>query len=51
MTAVLQAFQWASHYSVALMTAVFIMIVVATYWPSRRRTIEQQGRIPFKDDV
>ena len=33
------------------MTVVFVGIVVATYWPGRKRQIEQQGRIPFEDDV
>jgi cbb3-type cytochrome oxidase subunit 3 len=43
--------QWLGHYSVVPMTLVFVLIVVATYWPSRKTEIEQQGRIPFKDDV
>jgi cbb3-type cytochrome oxidase subunit 3 len=43
--------QWLGHYSVVPMTIVFVLIVVATYWPGRKATLEQQGRIPFKDDV
>jgi cbb3-type cytochrome oxidase subunit 3 len=43
--------QWVQHYSVVAMTAVFVAIVVSTYWPGRKTKIEQQGRIPFKDDV
>jgi cbb3-type cytochrome oxidase subunit 3 len=43
--------QWLGHYSVVPMTVVFVLIVVAIYWPSRKAKIEQQGRIPFKDDV
>jgi cbb3-type cytochrome oxidase subunit 3 len=43
--------QWLSHYSVVWMTAVFIGIVAATYWPGRKSSIEKQGRIPFGDDV
>jgi cbb3-type cytochrome oxidase subunit 3 len=42
---------WLSHYSVVLMTAVFVGIVAATYWPGRKTVIEKQGRIPFGDDV
>jgi cbb3-type cytochrome oxidase subunit 3 len=34
-----------------MMTAVFVLIVVSTYWPGRKKKIEQQGRIPFEDDV
>ena len=51
MTGFLHGLQWMSHYSVAVMTTVFVVIAVATYWPSRRNSIEQQGRIPFRDDV
>jgi cbb3-type cytochrome oxidase subunit 3 len=43
--------QWLEHYSVVLMTVVFIGIVAATYWPGRKSSIEKQGRIPFEDDV
>jgi cbb3-type cytochrome oxidase subunit 3 len=43
--------QWLEHYSVVLMVVVFVAIVAATYWPGRKSKIEQQGRIPFKDDV
>jgi cbb3-type cytochrome oxidase subunit 3 len=35
--------QWLGHYSVVPMTLVFVLIVVATYWPGRKRKIEQQG--------
>lgn len=51
MMAFLHSLQWMSHYSVAVMTAVFVVIVVTTYWPSRKKDMEQQGRIPFGDDV
>ena len=43
--------QWLQHYSVVMMTVLFVVIVVATYWPSRKAKIEQQGRIPLEDDV
>jgi cbb3-type cytochrome oxidase subunit 3 len=43
--------QWLGHYSVVPMTVMFLVIVVATYWPGRKAKIEQQGQIPFKDDV
>ncbi|PPQ27311.1 cbb3-type cytochrome c oxidase subunit 3 [Rhodopila globiformis] len=43
--------QWLGHYSVVPMTLVFVLIVAATYWPSRKRKVEEQGKIPFKDDV
>jgi cbb3-type cytochrome oxidase subunit 3 len=43
--------QWLEHYSVVFMFLVFIGIVAVTYWPGRKAKIEQQGRIPFEDDV
>jgi cbb3-type cytochrome oxidase subunit 3 len=43
--------QWLEHYSVVLMIVVFAGIVAATYWPGRKAKIEQQGHIPFEDDV
>jgi len=43
--------QWLEHYSVVVMTLVFVLIVAATYWPGRKAEIEKQGRIPFEDDV
>ena len=43
--------QWLEHYLVVILVVVFVAIVVYTYWPNRKTKIEQQGRIPFKDDV
>jgi cbb3-type cytochrome oxidase subunit 3 len=43
--------QWVEHYSVVWMFVVFLGIAAATYWPGRKAKIEQQGRIPFEDDV
>jgi cbb3-type cytochrome oxidase subunit 3 len=43
--------QMLEHYSVVVLAVLFIGIVAATYWPGRKAKIEQQGRIPFEDDV
>jgi cbb3-type cytochrome oxidase subunit 3 len=43
--------QWLEHYMVAILTVLFIGIVAVTYWPGRKKKIEQQGMIPFEDDV
>jgi cbb3-type cytochrome oxidase subunit 3 len=43
--------QMLEHYLVVVLTVLFIGIVAATYWPGRKAKIEQQGRIPFEDDV
>lgn len=42
---------WLEHYSIVPMMLVFVLIVVITYWPGRKKSIERQGQIPFKDDV
>jgi cbb3-type cytochrome oxidase subunit 3 len=41
---------WARHYGVALMTLVFVLIFITTYWPSRRAKLEEHGQIPLNDD-
>jgi cbb3-type cytochrome oxidase subunit 3 len=51
MSMVLPIVHWLEHYSVVIMTLIFIAIVAYTYWPGRKTKIEQQGRIPFEDDV
>ncbi|HBK04988.1 MAG TPA: CcoQ/FixQ family Cbb3-type cytochrome c oxidase assembly chaperone [Acetobacteraceae bacterium] len=43
--------QWLEHYLVVVLAIVFVGIVAVTYWPGRKAKIEQQGRIPFEDDV
>ncbi|MDR3530694.1 MAG: cbb3-type cytochrome c oxidase subunit 3 [Rhodopila sp.] len=51
MTELLRLVSWFEHYSVVVMTLVFVAIVAATYWPGRKARIEQQGHIPLEDDV
>jgi cbb3-type cytochrome oxidase subunit 3 len=41
---------WFQHYGIVGMVGVFILIYVTTYWPSRRETIEQHGKIILGDD-
>ncbi len=41
---------WLEHYSVVLMTVVFLLIALAAYWPGRKSAIEKHGRIPLEDD-
>lgn len=43
--------QMLEHYLVVVLTVLFVGIVAVTYWPGRKAKIEQQGRIPFEDDV
>jgi len=51
MTWLLSIMPWLQHYSVVAMFLLFIGIVAATYRPSRKSKIEEQGRIPLRDDV
>jgi cbb3-type cytochrome oxidase subunit 3 len=41
---------WLQHNSILLVFAVFVLIVLATYWPGRKSSIERNGRIPLADD-
>jgi cbb3-type cytochrome oxidase subunit 3 len=42
--------QWAEHHVILLMFAVFLLILITTYLPSRRKEMEHAGRIPLDDD-
>jgi cbb3-type cytochrome oxidase subunit 3 len=42
--------QWLQQYGIVPVVAVFVLIVLATYWPSRRQQMERNARIPFADD-
>jgi cbb3-type cytochrome oxidase subunit 3 len=41
---------WLQLHSVIGMTAVFALLVLATYWPGRRAAIERNATIPLQDD-
>jgi cbb3-type cytochrome oxidase subunit 3 len=51
MNTLLLMVHWFEHYSVVIMTLIFVGIVAYYYWPSRKDELEQQGRIPLEDDV
>jgi cbb3-type cytochrome oxidase subunit 3 len=38
------------RHSILWVMAAFAVIVLWTYWPSRKRRVEAQGRIPLHDD-
>jgi len=42
--------QWLEHYYIVPVSMVFVLIVVVTLLPSRRREMERNARIPFDDD-
>ncbi len=41
---------WLQHNWIVPVFAVFVLIVLATYWPGRKSQIERHGRIPLEDD-
>jgi len=41
---------WLQHNWIVPVFAIFVLIVVTTYWPGRKSEIEQHGRIPLEDD-
>jgi hypothetical protein len=47
---ILQAFVWIEHYSIVVVFVVFALLLVTTYWPGRKATLESQGRIVLDDD-
>ena len=48
--AVVSLMQWLVQYSIVPVFIVFVLMVVATYLPSRKREMERNARIPFDDD-
>jgi cbb3-type cytochrome oxidase subunit 3 len=42
---------WVQHNFIAVVFAVFLLILMTTYWPGRRSQLEQYGRIPLNDDA
>lgn len=42
--------QWLQHHSVIMMGAVFIMILVTTFWPGSKATFDKAAHIPLDDD-
>ena len=38
------------HHWIIPVCAVFLLILLTTYWPGRKSQIERHGRIPLEDD-
>jgi len=47
---IMDLIQWVRTYSVVPMLAVFLLIVIAAYWPRQKARIERNGLIPLQDD-
>ena len=41
---------WIQHNWIVPVLAVFVLIVLTTYWPGRKSQIERHGQIPLEDD-
>jgi cbb3-type cytochrome oxidase subunit 3 len=41
---------WAEHRSVAVVFAVFLIVLATTYWPGRKASVEKHATIPLDDD-
>lgn len=44
-----EVYQWLRSLWLVWLMALFIGIVVWTYWPKRKAEMEKQGRIPLED--
>ena len=38
------------RYSIVVVMAIFILLVVTTYWPGRRARFDRDANIPLHDD-
>jgi hypothetical protein len=47
---VMPILMWLERNSILLVFTVFVLIVLTTYWPGRKSTLERNGRIPLDDD-
>ncbi|MDR3538938.1 MAG: cbb3-type cytochrome c oxidase subunit 3 [Acetobacteraceae bacterium] len=47
---VMSVIQWLQHHSILWMFAVFLLLVVTTFWPGRQPRFERDGHIPLEDD-
>lgn len=46
----MQIIQFLRDYSIVLMFATFVIMMLLTFWPSRKQRFERDGRIPLQDD-
>ncbi len=51
MATLMQWVVWTQVHSVAVVTAVFSVILVTTFWPGSAKTLEKHGHIPLDDDA
>ncbi|HKM62634.1 MAG TPA: cbb3-type cytochrome c oxidase subunit 3 [Acidisphaera sp.] len=46
----LDVIQWLQRNMIVLMMAIFVVITIIAYWPGHKRQLEEDGRIPLRDD-
>ncbi len=51
MNDLISVIQMLQHHFIVVMMAVFIAIVLWAYWPPHKQSIEDDGQIPFRDEV
>ena len=44
-------FAYMQRNSIVVVMAVFVLILLWTYWPSRKAEVESHGRIPLDDEA
>ena len=47
---IMSVIQWLEHYWIIVVFIVFSLLLVTTYWPGRKKSIERHGHIPLEDD-
>ncbi len=50
METMMRAIVWAQQHGVAAVTVVFTVIIVTTFWPGSKTTLERHGHIPLDDE-
>jgi cbb3-type cytochrome oxidase subunit 3 len=51
MASFLDLVQFLQRNSIIVVMTVFVLILLWTYWPSRKATEESHGRIPLDDEA
>jgi cbb3-type cytochrome oxidase subunit 3 len=50
MALILSLIVWTQQHFLVPVLLVFLLVVVTTYWPGRRQSMEHDARIPFDAD-
>ncbi len=50
LTSLLPLIEWMQHYAIVGAVAVFVLMSWSLFRPSRRKELEEQGKIPLDDE-